>query len=67
MFRILAFGMTMLLLLVNDECPMRKINNIRKQAMQHIKSRKTNKNVKTNTDASQLNDIDFAIMWAYSK
>jgi hypothetical protein len=43
MFRILALGMTMLLLLVNDDCSLKKINDIRKQAIYHIKSKRINK------------------------
>jgi len=67
MFRILTLGVTMLLLLVNDECPLKKINNIRKQAMYHIKSKRINKISNPKKDGSQLDDIDFTIMWAYSK
>ena len=70
MNRLIAFGMTMLLLLVNDETTFSKINKIKKHITRHIQL-KGIKNNKNNTQEScsdlQLNEIDYAIMWAYSK
>ena len=65
MSRIIAFGMAMLLLIVNDESTMSKINKIKKCMTRRIELKETK--TRGYRFESQMNETDYAIMWAYSK